>query len=180
MRDVMLPAQKGFGSVLRTFAVLAVVTYLTGTGAAAGGPQLENGVYALLKEAPSREAARVEGASHLVLPHDPTKYTGQPQTQALTYLALDTASFVPLVLEKPPEARKDDRGWTMLNVTLAREHVKTLEDLTRTHLGGRVAVVLDGEVVTVHKVRSVITEGEVTITRCEDNACEVLRRKLTN
>jgi hypothetical protein len=39
-------------------------------------------------------------------------------------------------------------------------------------------MVVDGEIVTVHKIRSIITGGKVQITRCTDNACEVIRSKL--
>jgi len=56
--------------------------------------------------------------------------------------------------------------------------VKRAEAFTRAHQGGRMAMVIDGEIVTLHKVRSVITDGKVQITRCTDNACEVLRSKL--
>lgn len=48
----------------------------------------------------------------------------------------------------------------------------------RAHLWGKIAMVVDGEIVTRHKIRSVITGGKLQITRCVDNACEVIRAKL--
>ncbi len=141
-------------------------------------PPLRNGVYAVLKEAPAAEQAQVKGVNHAVLLYD-RKYSETDRNQPAKYVAIDTASFVPLVLAGPPDAKTDDRGWTLLSVKLAREHVKTLEDFTRAHLNGTVAIVLGGEIITLHKVRSVITGGDVQITRCYDNACQVLRAKLT-
>jgi preprotein translocase subunit SecD len=66
----------------------------------------------------------------------------------------------------------------MLMVRLAPERVKALEDFTRAHLGGEVATMVDGNIVTMQTVRSVISDGQAHISRCFGNACEVLRVKL--
>jgi len=141
--------------------------------AAAPRNALANGVYAVLREGVTREEVETEKRPHAVLVYD-RKYSDADKDQPPRYIALDTSSFVPLVLAGPPEAHKDDRGWTLLNITLAREHVKTLEDFTRAHLGGVVAIVIDGEIVTMHKVRSVIEDGKAKVTRCYDDACMTL------
>lgn len=39
-------------------------------------------------------------------------------------------------------------------------------------------MVVDGEIVSLHKIRRVITGDKLQITRCTDNACEVIRAKL--
>jgi preprotein translocase subunit SecD len=138
---------------------------------------LAKGVYAILGEGPTREGVRTGSAQEVILVYN-QKYSQADKDKPPVYVAIDTSSFVPLILAKPPEATKDTRGWTLLSVTLAPEHAKTLEAFTRVHLGGRVAIVIDGEIVTMHKVRSVIQDGQVQITRCEDDACQVLRRRL--
>jgi preprotein translocase subunit SecD len=112
-----------------------------------------------------------------VLPYD-GRYVDSSQAASPTYVALDTTSFVPLILDGPPTAKSDGHGRTLLGVTIAKKYIKRLEDFTKAHLGGRVAIVLDGEVITMHRIRSVINEGKVQITRCYDNACEVLFSKL--
>jgi preprotein translocase subunit SecD len=156
--------------------LLAMLT--TGWVTAAESPRpLAKGVYAVLREGLTREDARPDKAPHVILLYD-RKYSESDRNEPPKYVALDTSSFVPLVLAGPPETRKDDRGWTLLNVRLAPEQVKTLENFTRAHLGGTVAIVIDGEIITVHKVRSVIEGGQVQITRCNDDACQVLRLKL--
>jgi hypothetical protein len=139
--------------------------------------RLADGVYAVLRESSSPDSARVDAAGSIVLLYD-QKYSEADQGGPPEYLAIDTNSFVPLILEGAPDATKDGRGFTLLSVTLARDQVKPLEEFTRAHLGGKVAVVLDGEVISKHKVRSVIEGGKVQITRCGDNACDVLRAKL--
>ena len=144
---------------------------------AANPRSLANGVYAVVGEGLTREQVRIEKAPHVVLVYD-RKYVDTDRDQPPKYVALDTSSFVPLILAGRPGAHKDDRGWTSLNLTLAAQHVKTLEDFTRAHLGGVVAMVIDGEIITMHKVRTVIQDGKAQITRCGDNACEVLLLKL--
>ncbi len=141
------------------------------------GRPRSNGIYAVLREAATPEEAQGGDARCWVLPYD-GKYTDSGPVTPLTYVALDQSSFVPLVLEGAPETKKDEGGKTILSVTLKKEHAKTLEDFTQAHLGGKIAIVLDGEIVTLHKVRSAVSGGKLQITRCTDNACEVLRAKL--
>jgi len=138
---------------------------------------LPNGVYAVLREGLTPEEVQLGKVPHRIFLYD-RKYSESYKNEPSKYVALDTSFFVPLILAGPPDTEKDDRGWTLLNVTLAREHVKSLENFTRVHLGGNVAIVVDGEIITMHKVRTVIKDGRAQITRCRDDACQVLRVKL--
>ena len=140
-------------------------------------PSLPNGVYAVLGEGRSDRDARKAKGSFAVLKYD-GRYTDSSQVHNPLYVRVDTSSFVPLIIEGTPDAHKDGRGHTMLGVALKKEYTMMLEDFTRAHLNGKVAIVLGGEVLTMHKVRSVITGGKFQLTRCYDNACEVLRSKL--
>jgi len=139
--------------------------------------RIPNGFYAVLSEASSRAEVRADGIPNIVLVYD-GKYVDSSQTVSPSFVVLDAASFVPLILEGPPTTSRDGNGRTLLGVTLSRRYIKTLEDFTKAHLGGRVAIELDGEIITMHKIRSVISEGKVQITRCYDNACSVLLSKL--
>ncbi len=147
----------------KCFITLAVCSM----AACFGEAPLANGVYAVVKTGPSAEQARTGADGERVM-----KYGGE-------YFALDASRFVPLILAEPPKAAQDDRGFTMLNVKLAPEHARRLETFTREHLGGRIAVVIGGDIVTTHKVRGVIRDGEAKITRCDDDACRTLLLKLT-
>ncbi len=147
------------------------------TAVAPAARPLENGAYAVLREAPTAREAGAEGGSEVVLAYDRRKYSGAPPNEPLSYVSLATNDYVPLVIEGRPEMKSDGQGKSVLTVSLARKNVKRAEAFTRAHLGGRMAIVIDGEIVTLHKIRSVITDGRVQITRCTDNACEVLRSK---
>lgn len=141
---------------------------------------LENGAYAVLREAPTLQEVRAERITQRVLAYDRRKYSGAPPNEPLTFVAIDPKDYVPLIIEGAPEMKTDGQGKSVLTVSLVRKNVERAEAFTRAHLGGRIAMVVDGEIVTLHKVRSVITDGRVQITRCTDNACEVIRSKLVD
>jgi preprotein translocase subunit SecD len=140
-------------------------------------PKLPNGFYSILIDTTSRIAARIDSIPNSILIYD-GRYTDSSDMATPRYVAVDTTFYVPLVLEGAPVAKKDGNGRTLLGVSLSQRYVKRLADFTKAHLGGRVAIVLDGEVITMHKIRSVISGGKIQITRCYDNACEVLLSKL--
>ncbi|HVM48213.1 MAG TPA: hypothetical protein VMU04_09300 [Candidatus Acidoferrum sp.] len=141
---------------------------------------LENGAYLVLREAPTAQEARGADGHLVVLAYDRRKYSGAPPNEPLTYVAINPSDYVPLAIEGTPEMRSDGQGKSVLTVCLARRNTDRAEAFTRAHLGGRIAMVVDGEIVTLHKIRSVITGGKLQITRCDDNACEVISSKLVN
>jgi hypothetical protein len=141
---------------------------------------LENGAYLILREAHTPQDARVQGVPQIVLAYDRRKYSGAPPSEPLTYVSLDPKDYVPLTIEGMPEMKSDGQGMSVLTVCLAHRNAERAEAFTRAHLGGQIAMVVGGEIVTLHKIRSVITDGKVQITRCADNACEVIRSKLIN
>jgi hypothetical protein len=98
--------------------------------------KIPNGFYAVLSEESSREKARSDSIPNIVLVYD-GKYVDSSQTASPSYVALDTVSFVPLILEDSPTTKKDGNGRTLLGVALSKQYVRTLEDFTKAHLGGR-------------------------------------------
>lgn len=170
---------------MKYFSAVAVLTVLVLFLMLAGftSPQqksaskLPNGFYSILVDTTSRLEAKIDGIPNTVLVYD-GRYTDSSDIASPRYVAVDTSFYVPLVLEGSPVAKKDGNGRTLLGVSLSQRYVKQLEEFTKAHFGGRVAVVLDGEIITMHKIRSVISGGQIQITRCYDNACEVLLSKL--
>jgi hypothetical protein len=146
------------------------------THAVAGS--LENGAYAVLGEAPARQGVEADALHRLVLVYDRRKYSDAPPDEPLTYVEIDPSDYIPLLIEGSPEMKKDSQGKSILSVSLTRAGADKTEAFTRAHLGGRIAMVVDGEIVTLHKIRSVVTDGKLQITRCTDNACEIIRAKL--
>jgi preprotein translocase subunit SecD len=147
-------------------------------GPATNGTSLQNGVYAVLNKASTPDQAKVNGIVNVILPYDQNKYSDVVYNEPRIYVAIDPNSYVPIVFEKAPQVQKDGRGKSVLSVSLKQENAKMLEDFTRAHLGGLVATVVDGEIISLNKIRAVITGGQLQMTRCTDNACEIIRAKL--
>jgi len=160
-------------------ALIAIATVALFAGVPQGSAvPIANGIYAVLAEGPTRQEMDQQKAPHYVLLYD-RKYLDENPKQAPKYVALDSSSFVPFVLAEAPKIDGTYRDHPVLSLRLAPKNVKLLESFTSAHLGGSVATVIDGEIVTMHKVRSVIEDGQVQISRCTDNACRILRMKLT-
>jgi preprotein translocase subunit SecD len=135
------------------------IVALSGSALMAQNGPLANGVYAV-----EESSAK---AKNLVI----RQYEGKD-------IVLDTANFAPLVFDGKPEINRDPRGsWLMIQ--LAPEAAKRLEDLTRSHLNQRIAVVVSDKILSAPTVRSVIKDGKARLTPCEDESCDTLLRQLS-
>ena len=132
---------------------------LLGSALMAQNGPLPNGVYAV-----EEDGAKGQG---LVI----RQYEGKD-------VALDTASFAPLVVQGKPQVNRDARG-SWLQIQLAPEAAKRLEDLTRSHMNRPIAVVVGDKILSTPTVRSVISDGQARVTPCEDESCQTLLRQLS-
>ena len=136
---------------------------------------LPDGIYATLSEADTSAAADDVSQPHEVLEYD-GRHIGE--SRPVTYVAVGLQQYVPFQFSRPPELTHCDDEFASLHVTLESKSARGLEDFTTRY--SRVAVIIDGKVVTIHKVREPIRGGRVQISRCADDACQVLFSKLTD
>ena len=167
----------------RLAALLVLAAALTATCSRPApdpnGAALADGFYSVRLEAPTEDAARRAFPQAVVLPYD-RLYTGSDEPEERTWLAIDPAGAVPLELADAPEAREDGDGRALLSVRLAENRVDDLAAFTAAHLDRLAAILVDGEVVTMHRVRAVIADGRLQITRCDPNSCEAIRLRLVD
>ena len=138
--------------------MLLTVALLCGALMAQNGP-LANGLYAIEEDKSKAKSPVVR------------QYEGKD-------VVLDTATFAPLVLEGKPDLHRDPQG-SWLSVQLVAASARRLEDLTRSHLNQRIAVVIGDKILSAPKVRTAITDGTARLTPCEDEACQALLRQLS-
>ena len=138
---------------------MMLVLALFGSALMAQNTPLANGVYAV-------EEGNAK-AKNLVI----RQYEGKD-------VVLDRANFAPLVIDGKPEINRDPRG-SWLTIQLAPEAAKRLEDLTRSHMNRRIAVVVSDKILSAPTVRSVIKDGKARVTPCEDESCNTLLRQLS-
>jgi preprotein translocase subunit SecD len=149
-----------------------------GNARAADAEKRQAGFYLVAAEAESAAALPAASGEQRIVRYDYRHLRESERGQPL-YLLLAKSADVPLVLARAPELRNDgENGFPELRLELTPESASRLEKLTREHLGGRVAFVIDGEPVTLHKIRSVITGGQFRLSRCTDTACQYLYGRL--
>lgn len=92
------------------------------------------------------------------------------------YVVITKEHYVPLSLRESPEKVKDETERTKfwLNISLTEDAARELEELTEANIGKRGTIVINGESVTIHKIREIIRDGKMVISRCSGNACEYL------
>jgi preprotein translocase subunit SecD len=93
-------------------------------------------------------------------------------------IIIDTTEYVPLELEKAPTTEQQTEAKKNLLLSLTKEASEKLKSFSTNHVKNSVAIVVGGEVLTIHKIKVPITSGQLQITRCNDNACEQLYVKL--
>jgi preprotein translocase subunit SecD len=136
------------------------------------------GFYLIAAEADGASALPAASSEQQVVYYD-YKFLQATERGKPRYLLLSKTADVPLILAGKPELQqKGENGFPELRLELTPEAAIKLEKLTREHLGGKVAFVIDGEPVTIHKIRSVITGGQFRLSRCTDTACQYIYGRL--
>ncbi len=147
-------------------------------GPGAGPPPAPaDGVYAVRRDGATERDVRPLKPGEVLIVHR-HRYlrggTAEPPRYFVTHAEPDVA----LDLARPPEADRERGEVVRIRVKLRPKAAAALERLTRPGGARQLAIVLGGEVVTVHKVRSAIANGEAQITSCTPGAAEYLLKQL--
>ncbi len=136
------------------------------------------GFYLVIAEADSAVALPIASSDQQIIRYD-YKFLRNTEHDKPRCFLLSKIADVPLILNKKPELQeKGENGFPELRLELTSEAAKNLENLTRDHIGGKVVFMIDGEPVTVHKIRSAITGGQFRLSRCTDTACQYIFGRL--
>lgn len=90
------------------------------------------------------------------------------------YVVVDHSDFAPLQLSTKPDLDKQEDGKHRLLLNLTEDAKAKLAAFTKAHVNESAAIVVGGEALTIHTIREVIDSGKMQITRCTDDACEML------
>lgn len=136
-----------------------------------------DGVYAVLRESVvEKEVLPLKDGEALVVHRH--RYLKKDDKEPPRYLVVRTVPDVKLDLAGAPKSVKEGDEVVRILLKLRVKPAEALERLTRDRLGKQVAIVLGGEVVTMHKIRSVIKGGDVQITSCAAGAAGYLLKQL--
>ncbi len=166
----------------RSACALAVALLLGGQARAddkapTPAKKLPDGVYAVLREGTKEKDVLPlkDGEALAVHRH---RYLKDGDKEPPRFLVVRPAPDVPLDLAAAPKADKDGDEVVRILLKLRPKAAAALERLTRDQLGRQVAIVVGGEVVTAHKVRTVIKGGEAQISSCTPGAAGYLLKQL--
>ena len=143
---------------------------------------LADGMYLVHQEATTADALEAR-ADWITLVYDDSEVdaVGNPTSDSrrpARYFAVSRKPDVPLILGAEPTQHPQSDGRITVGVTLAPEYVEQLATFTRENLGAHVALIMGGEVVSSHGIKSEITGGKIQVSRCTDNRCEYILTRL--
>jgi hypothetical protein len=164
---------------------LLVVTLVLGGQAAvwpqdnpsAARPKVPDGVYAVrrasLKE---KEVLPLKAGEVLVV--NRYRFAPKGEEHPPRFLVVGSAPDVRLDLEGEPKAVKEGEDVVRILLKLRPKAAQALEGLTRERLGRELAIILGGDVVTTHKILTVIKGGDAQISSCAAGAAGYLLKQL--
>lgn len=170
-------------ALFSTLAALLIASAFSGTSCkevanSVAEAKIPDGLYRVIRLTEDKAAVGSLGYGEKLLVNDFSFL--EPEERGTTeYVVLQTAPFIPFSLAKTPTKDKDAQGKPKLLLQLSEEQAKPLEEFTRQYTGQKVAIVVGGEIVTIHKVREPITGGRIQITRCTDNGCRAIYTEVT-
>jgi preprotein translocase subunit SecD len=139
--------------------------------------KLPDGVYAVLVES-TAEKDLLPLKEGQVLAVDRQLYAKKDDKQPPRYLVVRSAPDVELDLAAEPKAVTEGADVVRILLKLQPKAAVALERLTTASVGKQVAIILGGEVVSVHKIRDVIKNGEVQISCCAPGSAKFLFEQL--
>ncbi len=141
-------------------------------------PTLKDGLYLISKI--DTNAANLSDLSENEASVFFSKMFDEYNEEGFMRIIVDTSDFVPLELEKKPIAEQQTESKKKLLLSLTKDASEKLKLFSKNNLMKEVVIVVDGEALTMHKIKVPLTSGLLQITRCNDNACELLLVKLKN
>lgn len=147
------------------------------SSAPASTTKLSDGLYLVLRQADSATKVEPASQSEHALIYD-YHFLEPAEREKANYLILSTEAFIPFVLSSAPTMDQDSHGKPKLMLQLAQKQVVPLAEFTRKNLGKTVAILVDGQVVSAHKIKEPIVGGRLQISWCTRNGCHVLMSKL--
>ena len=139
--------------------------------------KLPDGVYAVLRES-AAEKDLLPLKDGEVLAVDRHLSAKKEEKEPPHYLVARATPDVELDLVGEPKAVKEGDEVVRILLKLQPKQAAALERLTADNVGKQVAIILGGDVVTVHKIRDTIKGGDVQISCCAPGSAKFLFEQL--
>jgi preprotein translocase subunit SecD len=139
--------------------------------------KLPAGVYAVLREShKEKDVLPLKDGEVLVVNRH--RYVKKDDQEPPLFVVVRSAPDVELDLAEKPKAVKEGEEVVRILLKLKPKAATALERVTADSRGKQIAIILGGEVVTMHKIRQAIKGGEVQISSCAVGAAKYLFEQL--
>jgi hypothetical protein len=140
-------------------------------------PKVPDGVYAVRRDSlKEKDVLPLKAGEVLVV--NRYRFAPKGEEHPPRFLVVGSAPDVRLDLDGEPKAVKEGADVVRILLKLRPKAALALEGLTRDRLGRELAIIVGGDVVTTHKVRTVIKGGDVQISSCAAGAAGYLLKQL--
>lgn len=138
---------------------------------------LESGIYLVTRK--STDQKKLEPLSRYEkLLVDDGRFLEPSERDPAEYIVLDTKQAVPFVLNGMFNEDVTPDKKPRLLLQFSPEQAKQLNNLTKNNIGKQIAVVVDSQIVSCHKIKEAISGGKLQISRCTKKSCELIYSKL--
>ncbi len=134
--------------------------------------KLRDGIY-LIDQSEKRSAINSDRA---FIQYNPFFVEDEPEEY--DPIAIYTDDFVPLELAEMPiiQHKKDQQN--LLLVHLTENATEKLKEFTSRNLLNYIVVVVNDQALTVYKITEPVNSGFIKVTKCNDDACNQVYRRL--
>jgi len=140
--------------------------------------KLGDGLYLVLAQSKRKKLLAPRSSNQIVLLND-FRFLQPKEREEPVYMLLQKEPFIPLRLEgRPLEDKEEGSNKPRLLLQLEESQIEPLKAFTQTNIGKTIAIVIGGDIVTAHKVRTAIDGGKLQITRCTKYGCYTLYSRL--
>lgn len=101
------------------------------------------------------------------------------EPEPVKYIGLSKTEFIPFQLTGKPDSIRQPDGRLEIGLEFSPDMKSRLTSFSQKYLGRQVAMVIGGDVITLHKVRSVIKSDGIKISRCTDDGCQLILSKFS-
>jgi preprotein translocase subunit SecD len=167
-----------FSCPLATWLIVGSTSVAWGQDKTPQAPnKLPDGVYEVLRDSLKEKGVLpLKDGEVLVVQHH--RYSKPDAKEPPRFLVVHPTPAVQLDLADSPKTVRQGEEVVRILLKLQPKAAKALERLTSDCLDRQITIVLCGEVVTMHKVRQVIRDGDVQITSCAAGAANYLLEQL--
>lgn len=144
-----------------------------------GESELENGLYLVNRWTETKDDLIPLLGDERYFRYDENKFfqLKDEEVEPIRHIGLSKTEFIPFDLKEKPQSIPQDDGRVQIDLKFSKKMARKLTPFSRKYLGRQVAMVIGGEIITLHKVRSVISSDGIQISRCTDDGCQLIMSK---